>query len=251
MPKTNPSNFPPGVADELKFYVYRLLDPRNGETFYVGKGKGNRVFAHARAEIEIRDDDPGAKLRRIHEIRLAGFEVAHVIHRHGMEEKTALEVEAALIDAYPGLAVEASGHGSSERGAMHVKEIIQRYCADEAEITDREKVLLINVNRESVERSPYEAVRYAWKINANKASQANVILATVRGMIVGAFIADQWLPANATNFPNRWAEGDLSENRYGFIGQSAPQEIYRRYVGKRVPSRFRKPGASNPIKYSW
>lgn len=30
------------VAVQLKTYVYRLIDPRNGETFYVGKGTGNR-----------------------------------------------------------------------------------------------------------------------------------------------------------------------------------------------------------------
>jgi hypothetical protein len=32
-------SFPPGVGERLGTYVYRLIDPRNGETFYVGKGK--------------------------------------------------------------------------------------------------------------------------------------------------------------------------------------------------------------------
>ena len=41
------------VSDKLKYYVYRLIDPRNGDTFYVGKGKGNRVFAHANAEQKL------------------------------------------------------------------------------------------------------------------------------------------------------------------------------------------------------
>jgi hypothetical protein len=41
------NGFPPGVAEKLKTYVYRLIDPRNGETFYVGKGKGDRVFVTA------------------------------------------------------------------------------------------------------------------------------------------------------------------------------------------------------------
>ena len=45
--------FPIAVASKLKTYVYRLIDPRNGETFYVGKGKGNRVFAHVCAEKKI------------------------------------------------------------------------------------------------------------------------------------------------------------------------------------------------------
>ena len=82
-------SFPSEVAEKLKTYVYRLIDPRNGETFYVGKGKGNRVFAHIRAEIE--SDDPGEKLRRIQEIRSTGFDVAHVIHRHGLVLASMLE----------------------------------------------------------------------------------------------------------------------------------------------------------------
>src|SRR5438045_250662 len=87
------------VTAKLKTYVYRLIDPRNGETFYVGKGQGNRVFSHIRAEQNLEGDDLDNKVRRIREIRLAGFEVAHVIHRHGMDDQTAFEVEAALIDA--------------------------------------------------------------------------------------------------------------------------------------------------------
>src|SRR5947207_8144915 len=91
-------SFPAEVALRLKTYVYRLIDPRNGETFYVGKGKGNRVFAHIRLEQQLEGDDLDNKVKRIRDIRLAGFEVAHVIHRHGMDDQTAFEVEAALID---------------------------------------------------------------------------------------------------------------------------------------------------------
>jgi uncharacterized protein len=40
--------FPAEVAAQLKWYVYRLIDPRNGETFYVGKGRADRVFQHAK-----------------------------------------------------------------------------------------------------------------------------------------------------------------------------------------------------------
>jgi len=92
-------SFPEEVARELKTYVYRLIDPRNGETFYVGKGRGNRVFSHIHMEAGLEDDEKDPKLERIRSIRLSGFEVAHVIHRHGMGEETAFEVEAALIDA--------------------------------------------------------------------------------------------------------------------------------------------------------
>jgi hypothetical protein len=239
--------WPPGVAEQLKWYVYRLIDPRNGETFYVGKGKGNRVFAHVQAEID--KDEPDNKLKRIHEIHLAGLEVAHVIHRHGLDERTAFEVEAALIEAYPGLTNAVGGAGSNDFGVMHAKEIIARYCAPEAVF--EHKALLISVNREASERSLYEAVRYAWKLSPSKASQAEVILATVQGVIKGAFVAQEWLAATAENFPGRWSEDDGSEGRFGFRGADAPEAIKHLYVGKRVPATFRKRGASNPIKYTW
>src|SRR5205823_14864636 len=95
------NRFSETVATELKCYVYRLIDPRNGTTFYVGRGRGNRVFAHAAenlTEIDTQEDED-LKLETIRAIRNAGLEVEHVIHRHGMDEVAAIEVEAALIDA--------------------------------------------------------------------------------------------------------------------------------------------------------
>jgi len=237
-------SFPPEVVEKLKTYVYRLIDPRNAETFYVGKGKGNRVFAHIRAEQNFGGDEIDDKLKRIREIRVGGFEVAHVIHRHGMDDKTAFEVEAALIDAYPGLANDVSGH-SNEYGAMHAKEIVCRYCAKPAVF--QHKALLISVNRSAAETSLYEATRYAWKISKSKAKQAEVILATRQGLIVGAFVADDWLDATVANFPGH----EDVRGRLGFIGREACDAIKKLYVGKRVPDEYRKPGAANPIKYTW
>lgn len=241
-------SFPPDVAARLKTYVYRLIDPRNGETFYVGKGRGNRVFSHIRAEQGLEGDEIDNKLRRIRQIRLAGFEVAHVIHRHGMDDKTALEVEAAVMDAYPGLTNIAGGTGSGDYGAMHAREIIQRYSAEPAVF--HHKALLISVNRSAAERSPYDATRFSWKISKTKARQAEVILATVQGLIVGAFVAHDWMEATAANFPGL-AEGDGVSSRFGFVGQEAPDDMKRLYIGKRVPDVYRKRGAANPIKYTW
>lgn len=236
-------SFPPGVAEKLKTYVYRLIDPRNGETFYVGRGQGDRVFAHVRAQIE--GDDPSDKLKRIRDIRLGGFEVAHVIHRHGMENATAAEVEAALIDAYPGLTNIVNGVGSNDFGVMHSRDIISRYAAEPADF--KHKAILISVNRTATETSLYEATRYSWKINQQKAMKAEVVLATLQGLIKGAFVATEWLPATPENFPGH--EG--VPGRFGFNGREAPQELRQMYVGKRVPDKYRKRGAANPVKYTW
>ncbi len=235
--------FPSEVIEKLKYYVYRLIDPRNGETFYIGKGNGNRVFAHAQGSIE--EDSLSEKMSRIREIHLAGFDAAHVIHRHGMDEQIAFEVEAALIDAYPGLTNIMDGHGNSDFGAMHAKEIINRYCAEIAKF--EHKALLISVNRSALESSVYEATRFAWRLSKQKAESADVVLPTVQGLIVGAFVAEKWLETTSENFPGK----ENIPGRYGFIGVEAPTEIKSLYVGKRVPDEYRKKGASNPIKYTW
>ena len=239
-------SFPPEVAAKLETYVYRLIDPRNGETFYVGKSKGDRVFAHIREEQNLEGDGANNKLTRIRQIRLAGFDVAHVIHRHGMDDSTALEVEAALIDAYPGLENAVGGAGSNDYGAMHAREIVSHYRAEPANF-DGIRALLINVNKSATETSLYEATRYAWVISKSKAEQAAVILSTLQGFIIGAFVADKWLDATAENFPGR----EPVLGRFGFEGEEAPDEIKKLYVGKRVPDEYRKRGASNPIKYTW
>lgn len=233
------------VIERLKTYVYRLIDPRSGETFYIGKGKGNRVFAHIGGEQNIEGDDLDNKMQRIRQIRLAGFEVAHVIHRHGMDDATAFQVESALMDAYPGLTNEVGGIGGNEFGAMHALEIIREYAAQPAVF--HHNAILISVNRTALaESSLYEATRFAWKLNPTRARQAQVVLATVLGIIKDVFIADEWLEATPANFPGR---PDMP-GRYGFIGRKAPEDIYNLYINKRIPDEFRKPGAANPIKYA-
>ena len=74
-----------------------------------------------------------------------------------------------------------------------------------------------------------------------------MILATRKGLIVGAFIASEWLDATSENFPGR----ESVPGRYGFNGYEAPDEIESMYVNKRVPDEYRKPGSANPIRYTW
>ncbi|MGV9008249.1 LEM-3-like GIY-YIG domain-containing protein [Brevundimonas sp.] len=238
------SSFPIGVSENLKVYVYRLIDPRNGETFYVGKGRGDRVFQHAAG---LTADFEGAlpdKLDRVRAIRLAGLNVAHVVHRHGLDDATAFEVEAALIDAYPGLTNRQAGHGSG-RGAAHAESIISRYAAEE--VVFHHDVLMITINTTSMTATPYEAVRYAWKLGLRNAEKVELVLAVDRGRVVGVFRSEQWLQATTVNFPGRENRPD----RIGFVGSEAEHEIQSLYLNRRIPDRFRTKGAANPVKYAW
>lgn len=247
------TGFPPAVIDELGYYVYRLIDPRNGETFYIGKGQGNRVFQHARGELDqdsFEDDtDLDPKLRRIREIRhCPGPNVIHVIHRHKLSHETALEVEAALIDMCPGLTNRIGGHHSGDRGPRTASQIIELYSAAEAAIEHRALILNVGQSLHEHER-PIDAARYAWKVSKERAETADVVLAVDKGVIRGVFVAERWLPATPENFPGF---PEAESGRYGFEGTEAPADLKRRYIDKRLPEKFRsKPGAANPVRYSY
>lgn len=79
------------------YYVYELRDPRCGSTFYVGKGKGNRINAH---EIEAFAGRQSRKCDRIRQIAAAGFNVEKAKVKHFEDEQAAFDYEAALIESY-------------------------------------------------------------------------------------------------------------------------------------------------------
>lgn len=81
-------------AGEIGAYIYRLIDPRSGHTFYVGKGRGDRAFTHSKnqlKELDASQDDKDNedyftdKNKRIAEIIADRLEVLYVIHRHSIE----------------------------------------------------------------------------------------------------------------------------------------------------------------------
>lgn len=251
--RENITDFSTVTSERLQNYVYRLIDPRNGETFYVGRGKGNRVFQHAADAIKgdpasSEDDaEKDQKLERIKNIQHDGFEVGYIIHRHGMSEEVAKEVEAALIDAYPGLTNLIAGSGSGDRGIMHARAIIQRYQAEPATITH--KVLLISVNQSIAdtnfsEYELYKAARWAWRLDKKRVEKVELVLAVVQGIIRGVFIPEKWMLATAENFPGNKDE----PGRIGFKGHSAPEDIQKQYVRKRLPDGVGF-GSGNPVRY--
>lgn len=249
------------VSSAMGNYIYRLIDPRNGETFYVGKGRGNRVFEHAKAASNFvpadDEDEIVTKLGRIRAIENSGLKVIHVIHRHDIPEDAIYEVEAALIDAYPGLSNVQGGHSSGAKGPMNTDELITKYGLPTFSAQPNDRLVLINVNRlESLSRSRdeiYKQTQLSWKISAVRANRADYVLAVVRGVIVGAFEVDSkgWQSATHANFPERVPQDVDKSDRMGFHGSPAPDEIWDRYVGergKRIAIEGMK-HIQNPIRY--
>lgn len=232
------------VQEQLQYYVYRLIDPRNGQTFYIGKGKGNRVFAHVQGALrgfwQDEEDEVSAKIQQIREIQAAGLSVIHVIQRFGLTEKEAYEVEAALIDCFPGLTNLQRGHGD-DRGVCNAEVLQQELSCEEFQDREDLNYLIIKVTKESVEANDgnlYNAVRRYWKVQLDKVSGYPLVLAVVHGIVRGVFLAEHWqLPAGRT------------DGRLEFEGKPAPKELADCFLNKRIPERYRRKGMASPVLY--
>ena len=226
------------VCEKLGYYVYRLIDPRDGQTFYVGKGKNNRVFAHVKCELKKYegenylsedDNDTSTKIERIKEIKAEGLDVIHIIHRHGLTEDVALEVEAALIDCFSGLTNvkkgkndKGQGKNDKGRGVSNV-EVLQRKYANIYEEPDNLNYMIIKTRKETmIERggSWYNAVRSAWKVDKNRANKIKYVLGVVDGIVKEVFEVDEWKEAG--------------NGRYEFYGKVATEDKRSIFKDKRL-----------------
>ena len=175
-----------------------------------------------------------------------------------MDEKTAFEVEAALIDAYPNLTNLQGGHGSIERGPMTAEEIVELYTLEEAAF--KHKLIVIDVNRSFGRRrvatrdSLLDAVRFMWRLKLNRAKKCEYVLAQRGGVILGVFRPEHWLAATVENFPEfsesiRKLEKSGGPKRIAFKGHEVTDAtITSLYNNKRVPSDLRQAPRS-PCRY--
>lgn len=79
----------------MKFYVYHLIDPRNGKTFYVGKGKGRRMYHHTKEALR---GVYSRKCNLIREILSEGLEVMCLPIQRFDDEAEAYAFEADEVE---------------------------------------------------------------------------------------------------------------------------------------------------------
>lgn len=235
-------NFTPEVCEKLKYYVYRLVDPRNGDTFYIGKGKGNRVFQHVQCALSDHsgedDDEKSLKYDVIRSIKDDGLEVIHIIQRYGLTEKEALLVESVLIDAYSTskLTNKQSGHDSSKP----IRSITLQKTLSAKEFDDSQMpfpYIVIKIKQSTIEKqnSRYECTRSAWKLDINKVKQYPYVLSVTDGIVKEVYKATEW--------------HSMENGRVGFTGTVAEDEIRKIFIDMKIPEKYRRKGSANPAQY--
>lgn len=109
---------------KVTWYTYELVDPTNGEIFYVGKGKGKRAQQHS---LLAKRGRPSPKYDKIREMLSRGVELITVKLKEFADEKAAYAHEKEHI-AQLGLhrlANVTAGGGSPK--AMTFEQKMERY----------------------------------------------------------------------------------------------------------------------------
>lgn len=239
------------ALDSLDYYVYIYSDPDTKKPFYIGKGRGNRCFAH----LSYTNDCD--KVAKIQEILARGKEPIIEILVHGIDENTALKVEAAAIDliGIENLTNIQKGHHSSVYGRIDVDDINRRYDQQillESEID--ESIIMIRINKAyhygMTDFEIYDSTRGMWRVNIEQAKKAKYAFSVYDGMILEVYEIVEWFPCGSTMryYDRPEDQREKVEGRYEFVGRVASQNIRQKYVGK-IVSGFFSSGAQNPIKY--
>lgn len=237
------TRIPHEVAAALGFYVYALRDPRDGNVFYVGKGVGDRINAHAR-EAGKDAASERAKLRRIHEIEADGATLDLLFLRTGLDEASAFIVEQAVIDAFAAdghpLTNLVRGHESGERGLASLDAVIAQYTATPTPAIPQPLVMFkINAGwrPDMNDTQIYEQTSGHWKVGPRARERARYALGVAYGVVRGAYRIH----------PGSWfvseVPGDVG--RWGFAGEPAPELAHT--ISTHVRDAF-KPGSQNPYR---
>jgi hypothetical protein len=193
------SQFSLKVQEELQYYVYCLVDPRDNKIFYVGKGAGNRVFAHANDALEA-GDVVTDKLEKIRDIIAAGHSVRHYIIRHKLSEEDAFTVESVLIDflTYENFNTESlltnivAGHHQWDEGIKTVDEIVQIYDCAPLKLKPGHMLLMVHLNKTYVRKTAsgmrvhpnlYDITRRYWHVSKFNADKVDYVLGVYRGIV--------------------------------------------------------------------
>ena len=231
------------TCEEIGAYVYTLIDPRDQKPFYVGKGRGNRVFAHANdaLETEVETD----KLETVRAITKDKLQVKHMILRHGLDDATALTIESSLIDFARFFELEltnlVSGHHASAFGVMTTDEISRKFNSPPLDAIGSDCVL-ININKRYRETkgalSIYDVTKGYWSMANPDKKGVKFVLAEFRSFVVEVFEVEEWYQPEAAN---------STTQRWGFQGKVAPEDVRKLYLNKKI---FKKRGSANPIAYN-
>jgi hypothetical protein len=201
------------AREAIGYYVYCLVDPRDSKVFYVGKGKGDRVFSHVLRSENVLDDSE--KIHRINEI--GAENVKHYIIRYGLSEKEALEIEATLIDflmdervtgSKHNVANLISGHHHYDKGIKSIDEMNARYPEPPIVPENKDNLIVVILKSYNPKENIDKQAFGDWVLTENQVSDCTHVLATYHGVVRAVYKVERknWkiVKKKQGRKPERW-----------------------------------------------
>ena len=152
-------SFSKKTIKKLQNYVYAYIDKSTEEILYVGRGVGNRAFAHIPKYNEL------------------GKNVKIDILRHGLSPNQAKRIESTLIDSlgFENLDNKVKGNKSNIFGRVSVEDIYKRFGSGEIFLDNfKHHVICFFPHKALAEgHNYYDACRQFWSISHERVFEKN------------------------------------------------------------------------------
>lgn len=239
--------FSPYVQEQVGWYVYLLRDPRDGQIFYVGKGRGDRVFQHAKDALG-EADEVGDKLGRIRAIHAAGMPVqAQILRHHIGSEAQAYVVEAAVIDTFRAIGRdldnEVLGHHALY-GLATTDVVASIYDAPLLDVVE-DSIVFLKIPRlwtPTMEAAGLFEATGGWWLAGEAVRRAQYVVAVSRGVTRAVYEIEYW--RERVRGDRDYVPGE-KRRRVGWWGSLVTDrpDLLNRSI------RHLKQGAGNPVVY--
>ena len=230
-------SFSSKIIKELGYYVYALVNPKNENIFYIGKGKGNRCFQHLK-------NSPKANFKITKTLRGLKDEtfIPRIdILRYGLSEEDALEVEAAIIDSIglQNLTNEVRGH-NIEKGRVKADDLNRLLGGEKLNIEEIKDNIILFFPHQALKKGhdKYDSTRQFWPLSEsrmNKKTNSGDLFYKYAFGMQGNFVLDvyeilKWFPAGTTVSSRIF--NDDQKTRWEFIGKNISLDTEKLYKNK-------------------
>lgn len=212
----------------LGVYVYALVDPDEGDLFYIGRGTGDRCVHHAKADLdEPETSDKVERIRRIIARGTGGPDI--VILRHALPDgvgarEVAAEIEAAVIDVLIRWKVPLTNlvRGAGvQRGLRTLDSLCAELSAKPLRITA--SALVVNIGRVwfdgMTDEEVWEAANRWWTASPDRRSpRPSMLLAEAGGIVRGGWALRWDCGVDAVLQRKRVTWDDLDARRRAIYG---------------------------------
>lgn len=225
------------------YYVYLLIDPRDNNIFYVGKGIKKRAEDHLKEKFNENE-----KYLKIKEIKDSGNNVRIEILSRGLNKEEAFKVETATIDliGIENLTNINKGHHSKTAGRISYEKYknngVTTIKEENWNWLKEKKGLIINIARSYSDKLTaeelYNKTRSAWQLDKKRKEEVKYVLSVYKSVVKEVYEVKGWFKFGETIIDRNLEIKENEKKKSEFVGKIAEENIRKKFIGKSISNKF-------------